>query len=156
MLRIVGTVSSFHLQPWFPVVLFFNGKYCFQMLADSHREAKDQWRTKGMSIQIHQLCLRQLVLIYMFYTLLEHLCIRKNLKESCLPDQKTPLYFRPFTRFTFIVPWKYKANCFPASSSCSVKLNQLTLSDHAVLNFSNANKCIIYIVHLTKFVIVVI
>lgn len=62
MLGIVGTVSGPRLQPRSPVVLFFNGKYGFQMSAGFlRRDAKHQWRSRGMSTQIHQLHNRQLL-----------------------------------------------------------------------------------------------
>lgn len=83
--ELLGQSPGPYLQPCSPVVLFFNGKYGFQMSTGSlRREAKHQWKTRGMSVQIHQLHVCQLLLIQMFYALVEHFCTQKHFKKKLL------------------------------------------------------------------------
>lgn len=99
------------------MVLFFNDKYGFQMSTGSlRREAKHQWKTRGMSAQIHQLHACQLLLIQMFYALVEHFCTQKKIKKKLLTGmflQNFPQYFRVL-RFLFSVHLNCKENCFVA------------------------------------------
>lgn len=74
-------------------------------------------------MQIHQLHVCQLVLIQMFYALLEHFCTGKTLKEKLLMGmflQDFPQYFRLFMDSLFSLLLNSKENSFPVSASCSV------------------------------------
>lgn len=112
--ELLGQSPGPYLQPCSPVVLFFNGKYDFQMSTGSlRRKAKHQWKTRGMSTQIHQLHVSQLVLIQMFYALVEHFCTQKKLKKITNRNVFSRT-FRVFPRFLFSVHLNCKENCFVA------------------------------------------
>lgn len=124
-------VLFFKWQIWFSNVGWLSEKESKTSVEDQRDEHSDQ------------LHVRQLVLIQMFYALLEHFCTRRNLRKKLLTGmfvQTSPQYSKLLTRLSFTVHLNYKVQFSVILMFTLVLFQKQIIAQFVLISYSRYKK----------------